>query len=258
MVLRRERRGSTLLLTIDRPEARNAINRALAERLDAELAEAAAAEDVHAVVLAASGTEVFVSGGDLKEFQNLDLDARGADGVMRLGLQLAGMERAPVVVIAAVSGNVFGGGCELLLMCDLVVVEEQVELRFVHARMGLVPAWGGSRRLCERVGNARAAELLLTARSVTATEALDIGLVSRLVPQGGALAAALELGGELGRIPRSSLAAMKRSLYEAKSAGRGDVFERERKVFRDVWGSPQHRAAFAAFNRRNGSPSDSE
>jgi enoyl-CoA hydratase len=246
-VLATERRGSTLLLTVDRPASRNAINRALAQDLVQALEGAGEDATLHAVVLASSDPAVFLSGGDIDELSRLPYDETGAQGVLDLGVAVGAIEACPVPVIAAVEGAVFGGGCELLVMCDLVVMAEKAQLRFVHARMGLVPAWGGATRLIERVGAARAADVLLTARPVEAKEAARIGIASRVVATGRALPEALALAGELSKHPRASLTAVKRSLVAAKTARRGEAFEREREIFREVWGSDAHRAAFSAF-----------
>lgn len=246
-VLRSEQRGATRLLTVDRPSAKNAINRALAERLVAALEDAAGDETVRSIVLASSDPSVFLSGGDIGELSRLAYDDRGAQGVIDLGVAVGAIEACPLPVVAAVEGAVFGGGCELLVMCDLVVMAEAARLRFVHARMGLVPAWGGATRLIERIGAARAADLLLTARAVEAEEAGRIGIASRVVPTGQAVEQALALAEQLATVPRTSLTAIKRSLVAAKTARRGEAFERERDVFRQAWGSDAHRAAFEAF-----------
>ena len=242
--------GATRLLVVDRPESKNAINRRLAESLIAELERASEDEAIHAIVLASSDPAVFLSGGDIGELSQLPYDRSGADGVIELGVAVGAIERCPIPVIAAVEGKVFGGGCELLVMCDLVVMATGSSLRFVHARMGLVPAWGGATRLIERVGAARAADLLLTARAVDAAEAATMGIASRLVDDGQAAPAALALAAELARVPRASLVAIKRSIVAAKTARRGRAFESERDVFRQAWGSEAHRTAFAAFLRK--------
>ncbi|MBW2453633.1 MAG: enoyl-CoA hydratase/isomerase family protein [Deltaproteobacteria bacterium] len=255
MVLKREQRGPARLLTFDRPAARNAISRELAERLRDEIRAVDEDEQVHAVVLASSCPDVFASGGDLKELRQLAMDAGGASQVLALGVELGALETCAVPVIAAVGGAVFGGGCELLMMCDQLVMERQASLRFVHARMGLTPAWGGTTRLIERVGSARAADILLSARTIEAAEALTMGLACEVVEPGQALEAALALAERLSQLPRDALCAIKRSVLASKQARRAEAFEAERKVFRSAWGSPAHRAAFAALAGKPTQPS---
>jgi enoyl-CoA hydratase/carnithine racemase len=201
------------------------------------------------VLLMATG-DVFLSGGDLNALRGLPDDARGAHAVIGLGERLAAIERCSVPVIAAVGGPVYGGGCELLVMTDIVVMDEQAKMHFVHRKMGLVPAWGGCTRLTERVGAARAADILLTARPVSAAEAVEIGLASRIAPQGTAEPAAEAIAEELARSPREALVAIKRSLLATRLAARADSIERERKSFRSAWGSPAHKASMDRFLKR--------
>ena len=249
MSLKREQIGAALILTVDRPDARNAISSELAASLHEAIDQANAGEQIHAVVLAASGGEVFLAGGDLKELAQLPADADGAERVLEMGRAVA-LERCQLPVIAAVSGAVFGGGAELLLTCDLVIMEAHASIRFVHAKMGLTPAWGGSTRLLERLGALRAAELLLCARRIGAEEALGFGLANRVVPRGQAKATALELAAELAQTPRAALIAIKSSLSASKRARRQDAFEAEAEVFRSAWKSAQHLSAIANFLKR--------
>jgi len=246
-VLAARQEGSALVLTIQRPRAKNAINRQLAVLLSDAVQAAADDDQVHAIVLAAQGPDVFVAGGDLKEFQQLSFDTAGAQHILDLGRSLGCIETSPLPVIAAVQGDVLGGGCELLVLCDLVVMEEQAGIEFRHVRMGLTPAWGGTSRLIERVGSLRATDLLLTGRRVDAGEALAMGLVNQTVPRGGALTAALDLAERIADSAPPAVAAIKRSLTAARQAARAAALDREQEVFRSAWGSPSHREAMAAF-----------
>jgi len=194
---------------------------------------------------------VFVAGGDLKEFAELELDRRGADAVLGMGMALASFESCPLPIIAAVQGEALGGGAELLLLCDLVVIEEQAGIHFRQGKLGLTPAWGGASRLLEHVGVARASELLLTARRVSAAEAVAIGLATKVARPDGALQAALELGAAIATSTRQSVAALKAALNEARQARRADALAREREVFRSAWGRESHVEAMRAFLRRD-------
>ena len=248
--LRAERAGSSLVLTIDRPEVRNAIDQALAESLGQAVTEAGKDPELRAVVLTGGGSEVFVAGGDLKEFVGLEPDVRGAEHIIEMGLALAAIESCPLPVIAALQGDAFGGGAELVVLCDLCVMEEHAGIQFRHGKMGLTPAWGGTSRLIERLGVGRAADLLLTARRVSAAEALGMGLAHRVAGRGAGLATALELAGEIAVSARSSVAALKASLTRARLARRADALEREREVFKQAWGSDIHLSAMRAFLQR--------
>jgi enoyl-CoA hydratase len=250
MVLRVESRGPVRLLTIDRPEVRNAISRELVAALVEALGDAERDERVATVVLASSSNDVFVSGGDLNELTLVKLDASGAAQVAAMGVGLATIERLSIPVIAAVEGRVLGGGAEILLMCDACVMARSASVSFLHARMGLTPAWGGATRLIERVGAGRAADLLFTTRALAADEALAMGLSARVVDDGGALDGALDLALAMAVQPRAALAHIKRSLQSVRQARRAGALEAEGKVFRSAWGSEPHRAAFEAAARK--------
>jgi enoyl-CoA hydratase/carnithine racemase len=246
--LRVESVGDTRVLTLDRPAKHNAIDGALGRALVAAVRLAADDPGVRGIVLTGAGDRTFSSGGDLEMLAELASGDRGEGrAVLDLGEGLAACERADVPVIAAVQGDAYGGGCELLLLCDLVIVESHVELAFRHARMGLSPAWGGLTRLVERVGPIEAARLLFTAEKIDAAEALRIGLVNEVVPRGAARARAIARVSRIADNPRTSVAALKRALREVREARRGAALDRERAVFVERWGAPDHLAAMKAF-----------
>jgi enoyl-CoA hydratase/carnithine racemase len=244
--LRIESVGDAVVLTLDRPAVRNAIDGQTARALGEAVRLAGRDPQVRGVVIAAEGP-TFTSGGDLKMLAGLAGDASGGDAVLGLFEDLAVIEESDLPVIAAVQGDAFGGGCELLLLCDLVVVEEHVELAFRHAKMGLSPAWGGMTRLVERVGALEASRLLLTAEKIHAAEALRIGLVSEIVARGAARTRALARVARIADNPRTSVASLKRTLREVKESRRGDAIARERAAFSARWGGEDHRAAMSAL-----------
>ncbi len=241
--------GAAVVITIDRPATRNAIDGATAQGIAAAIARASADPAIRGVVLAATGA-TYLSGGDLNLLAALVDDARGAEAILALGAELAAIEQSPLPVLAAVSGDVFGGGCEIVLLCDLVIVEEQAAFAFRHAKMGLSPAWGGMTRLVERVGPIEAARLLYTAEKVDAQEAVRLGLANEIVTRGAARTRALARVARIAENPRDSVAALKRTLGEVRAARRGAAIEREREAFSARWGSDDHRAAIRAFETR--------
>lgn len=241
--------GDALVVTIRRPKTNNAIDRDLAQRIGEAVERASADASVRAVVLTADSDRVFSAGGDLHEILAA-LDARRSEGVTDLFEMLSAIETCQVPVIAAVAGDVFGGAAELLLLCDLVIIEEHVHIAFRHARMGLSPAWGGMTRLLERVGPLEATRLLLTAEKVTALDAARIGLVSEVVPRGFARERALARVSHIADNPRGTVAALKRALHEVRAAMRGVAVDRERAAFLGRWGGPDHVAAMQAFRDR--------
>src|SRR5690606_34164058 len=135
---------------------------------------------------------------------------KGAEAVLALGEVAQAIEDCPVPVIAAVQGPALGGGAELFVACDVAVMQKEARVAFVHVRMGLVPAWGGTTRLVERVGAARAAELLMSARPLGAEEALACGLAARVADS--ARDEALRLAEAMAQHGREALVRMKRAI----------------------------------------------
>lgn len=250
MSLRVEVIGDAAVLTIDRPGSKNAIDRKLARQLGEAVRIASNDPAVRGIVLTGGGEDTFVSGGDLKDLQSLPQDAQGGREVMAMFHDLEVLETCEVPVVAAVQGNVLGGGCELLLLCDYVIAEQQVSLSFRHAKMGLSTAWGGMARLLERVGPQEAARLLFTAERVPAEEALRIGLVAQVVPKGGSRVAAVAHVNRIADNPRASVAALKRTLQRVREAMRKGAVEQERATFEAVWGGAEHQRAMNAFFTR--------
>ncbi len=247
MTLGVEAAGDAVVLTIDRPERRNAIDSAFARRLGEAVRVAGSDPRVRGIVIAATSSDVFVAGGDIRELSALA--AGGAEGgeILAMFEGLAAFEESEVPIVAAVQGDVLGGGCELLLLCDFVLVEEHAALSFRHVTMGLSPAWGGLTRLCERVGPLEASRLLLTAEKISAAEALRIGLVSDVVATGTARSRAIAQVNRIARSPRASVAAMKRALCKVREALRASAVEVERRAFAEQWNGPEHRQAMDAF-----------
>ncbi|MDX1687853.1 MAG: enoyl-CoA hydratase/isomerase family protein [Candidatus Promineifilaceae bacterium] len=233
------------VLRIERPRARNALDWAAQEQFAATVDAAARDESLRALIITASGP-AFVSGGDLKELAQHADRASGERLNRVMGSALAQLIDLPLPVLAAVNGDAAGGGWEIITACDLRLMAAHAHLRFAQVRVGLTTGWGGAGRLVRLVGRSRALELLLSGRDIAADEAQRIGLVHRVVPAGeGVLTAAQAWAESLKALPRGALAAMKRLVYAA-----GDdaaVNEYERELFLNLWASPNHREALAAF-----------
>lgn len=189
-VVLRERRGQVEILTLNRPEARNAVNgdvtRAMSEALD----ELEKDEDLRAIVLTGTGDKAFCAGMDLKAF------GAGTGGSIGGGTGgFAGIARraVPVPVIAAVNGPALAGGFEIVLACDLVVAAEHAIFGIPEVKRGLIAAGGGLVRLPKRLPMATAMELALTGDPITSARAYELGLVNRVVPADRVLDEALAL-----------------------------------------------------------------
>ena len=245
--IRVQKRGAALVAIIDRPEAKNAISRDTARELEALAERACSDADVRSLVISGAGRDVFVAGGDLRDFDTLAKEPVGAQEVLDMGAATNALEDCEVPVIAAVQGAAYGGGCELSLACDLVVAEEHASFSFKQAAMGLSTGWGGGVRLVERVGPMTAARLLLLGARVSAEEAREVGLVTQVVPTGAAIEQALRWTDRIARLPRASIAGLKRMLRDVRAERRGDGLRKEAEVFASLWGKSDHIAAMDAF-----------
>lgn len=197
-----ERRGHVAIVMLNRPERLNTFNEAMFANLES-VAAILAAKPPRVVVITGAGQRAFSAGFDVNP-DNPMVTAFGAaieardQGPVARAIRL--MRRAtdclvalPVPVIAAINGQAFGGGAELAVRCDLRVMDPAAVICFSEVRLGLMPDWGGGATLARLVGPARAADLILTARELSAAEALDLGVVNRVSPAGEVLAAALGL-----------------------------------------------------------------
>ncbi len=167
------------LLTLDRPEALNALNFATLRELDAALDEIAAG-DARALLVTGAGDRAFCAGADIKELMGRSLAARRHDAAngQRVISRFGGL---PMPSIALINGYAFGGGLELALACNLRLASRGARLGLPEIKLGLIPGYGGTQRLPRLVGETRALDIVMTGRTVGAEEAERIGLVNRLV-----------------------------------------------------------------------------
>jgi enoyl-CoA hydratase/carnithine racemase len=185
-------------VVLDRPEALNAISTALAAELAEAFTELAADETLRAVVLASSRAKAFCVGADLKERAGFsDAQLRAQRVVYRR--MAAALLAVPVPVVAAVAGYALGGGLELALLSDLIIADATAVVGLPEVSVGVIPGLGGTQLLPRRIGVARAAELVYTARRLGAEEAGALGVVDRVVPEGASRATATDVAGTIAR-----------------------------------------------------------
>lgn len=207
-----ERRGPVLLLRLNRPDARNALNAELVSALHAEVLAAQSDSQVRCIVLGGAG-KVFSAGADLKALQGLGAassEANKADS-QRLAELLRLIYTGPVPVVAAVEGAAVAGGAGLASVCDLVVAAQGARFGYTEVRLGFVAAIVMV-FLLRCVGEKHARELLLTGRLVPAAEAWRMGLVNEVVPDGGAEARALDLAAEIAQASRTAVSSTREML----------------------------------------------
>ncbi len=177
------RRDGVAVLLIDRETRRNALSRETLLAFGRLGRECVADPGVRAIVVTGAGDKAFCAGADLKERQNMSSD----DVRVQVGLyrsELGVLDKSPKPVIAAINGVAFGGGLELALVCDLRVAAATAEIALPETTLGIIPGAGGTQRLPRIVGEARAKEMILLGRKLTAAEALSWGLLNRVSPEG--------------------------------------------------------------------------
>lgn len=236
-----ERRDGVLLITLNRPDARNAVNLAVAEGIAAALDELDGSEDLSVGVLTGAG-KGFCAGMDLKAFvsgQRPWVGDRGFAGIVR---------RPPVKpLIAAIEGFAVAGGLEIALACDLIVAARGAKLGIPEVKRSLVAAGGALLRLPRRIPYHAAMELALTGDPIPAERAAELGLVNRVAEPGGAVDAALRLAGEIAVNAPLALIASKRILQEQHDWTAGEMWERQSAISDPVFGSEDAREGATAF-----------
>ena len=229
------------VITINRPEARNAVNGAVARGIAAAIEEFDSRKDVSVLILTGAGG-YFSSGMDLKGFLTGDApiaEGRGFGGIA---------ERPPAKpIIAAVEGYALAGGFELVLACDLIVASEEAKFGMPEVRRGLVAGAGGLLRLPSRVPYHLAMEIALTGEHFEADRLAFAGLIARLVPPGEALSAAKELAASVALGAPLALAASKRVIVESSDWSSAEAFARQAEVIRPIFGSKDSAEGSMAF-----------
>ncbi len=248
VTIERDAADGVAVLTLNRPEVMNCISLALIETFDRAITELAAADAVRAIVLTGAGDRAFCTGMDLKERASMTTVqvARQRRGLIAT---LAYLHRCPKPTIAAVNGVAMGGGFELALCCDLIVASESARFALPEVRIGIMPAGGGTQTLTWLVGPARARDLILTGRALTAAEAHQWGIVARLAGQGEARSAATRLAGEIvkgGPIGLRQAKAAIRRAHRLLAAG----LDEEDELYQACLDSEDRLEGLAAFKER--------
>ncbi len=243
MLALRERRGRVEIITINRPEARNAINydtsKALADAFD----EVEADPEVWAVVLTGSGDKAFSAGMDLKAF------AGGGGNVMGVNGGFAGITRRdfPKPLIAAVNGHALAGGLEIMLACDLVVAADHATFGIPEVKRGLAAGAGGLIRLPRRIGLARALELAMTGDAIDAETALGLGLINRVVPGDQVVDAAVELAERICKNAPLAVRGSKKVVKVSADRSEEEAWELQGQIVAEVFSSPDAMEGPRAF-----------
>lgn len=234
------------LWTLDRPTVHNAVDEATLAALERALDGLDERADRRPIVLTGAGDRTFCAGGDLTWFS--ELDEEGADRMAaRVGGVLDRLYRGPRVVIAAIRGDVWGGGCEVLTASHLRVAARGARLAFRQARLGVTTGWGGTRRLFEAIGRSHALELLLTSEEVSMERAAEIGLVHRVVDSEEVPEVAERWAVRVsGQVPAAVA-----GFLELAAAPSETLERREAELFRELWRGPGFRETLSRWRGRS-------
>jgi len=238
-----ERDGAIAMLTLNRPKVLNALNRATMDEIVDALEALDRDEDVRCTVLTGSG-RAFAAGADITEMA-------GATAVQMLaGYRLQQWERIRKIakpIVAAVNGFALGGGCELAMLCDIIVAGESARLGQPEINLGLIPGAGGTQRLTRAIGKARAMEMILTGRAVTATEAAAVGLVTRVVPDEAVVDEAKAIASTIAQKPPIAVRLAKQAILKAFDTTLEGGLDFERNAFYFLFATEDRAEGIQAF-----------
>jgi enoyl-CoA hydratase len=235
--------GDIVVLKINRPQVRNALNLDVRTRLADEVARSGADETVRCIVITGSET-VFAAGADIGEMADagpVEVMSRNVQKYWRV------LTDCPKPLIAAVEGFALGGGLELALCADIIVAGEGAKLGLPEVKVGILPGGGGTQKLARLVGRQRAMLLIMTGRMFSAAEALSMGVVSEIAPAGQALARALEIAGEIAAMPPISVMQIKEIVNAGLNAPLETALMLERKAFQLQFATRDQKEGMQAF-----------
>lgn len=238
-----ERRDRVALITLNRPQSLNALNLAMMNELVSLTAELDADDAIGAIVITGS-PRAFAAGADIKEMAgNTYMDAYLTDW-------FSGWDRLSAVrkpLIAAVSGHALGGGCELAMLCDFIIASDTATFGQPEVKLGVIPGIGGSQRLTRAIGKAKAMELILTGRTIDATEAERAGLVARIVPAGDLLDDALATAATIAGMSLPIVMMAKEVVNAAFETTLTSGVRFERRLFHSAFSTDDQKEGMAAF-----------
>lgn len=241
--IKTERYDRVVVVRLHRPHVRNALSGELLTELLDTLRPLDADPEVGCFVVTGS-EQVFAAGADIKEMAGRTAVDMAAEDYFSSWEQFADL-RTPK--IAAVNGHALGGGCELAMMCDLVIAGESAVFGQPEIKLGVIPGIGGTQRLTRLIGRAKAMDLVLTGRTVDAREAEAAGLVSRVVPDDRALAEALEAAETIASYGRTAVRAARECVNQSLETGLRDGIRYERRVFHALFATHDQKEGMTAF-----------
>jgi len=241
-----EAKGAVTWVTLNRPDVRNALSRDLNVQLSQLASDLSQDDSVHAVVITGAGEKAFCAGADLKERKGVPASEAGPF-INAIAGAINGVGDLRKPTIALMNGSAYGGGLELALACDFRILVEGAEVALTEVRLGIMPGAGGTQRLPRLVGEARAKEMILLGRRVSAARALELGLVNQVVPRAQLASAAAALLGELAACAPLSVAQAKTAIERGHARPLEEGLEIERQCYDVTLFSEDRDEGLAAF-----------
>ncbi len=244
MMIETEVRGRVGLVRLNRPEVLNA----LCDQLMAELGTALTSFDANpriGAIVVTGNERAFAAGGDIKELQGRSFPDTAMDDFIGKTWEVVTTITKPV--IAAVAGYALGGGCELAMMCDIILAADTAVFGQPEIRLGIIPGAGGTQRLTRAIGKSKAMEMILTGRMMDAAEAERANLVARIVPASDLILEAVRLGDVISGMSSIAAVLAKRSINRAYETTLAEGVSYERAIFLSLFGTPDQREGMAAF-----------
>ena len=239
-----ETRGRVGLITLNRPQALNALCTALLKEMNEALDAFEANDAVGAVVITGS-EKAFAAGADIKEMQNLTWPGTYTDDFITRDWERIARCRKPV--IAAVAGFALGGGCEMALMCDFIIAADTAKFGQPEVTLGISPGAGGTQRLTRIIGKSKAMEMTLTGRMIDAAEAERAGIVARIVPAAELVAEAVKSAERIASFSRPAVMMIKESVNRAYETTLAEGIRFERRLFQAAFATEDQKEGMAAF-----------
>lgn len=236
--------GAVGLITLNRPDALNALNRQLMDELTDALRALEADDGIGAVVITGS-QKAFAAGADIKEMASKDYMDVFLEDFITANWEEATRCRKPL--IAAVAGYALGGGCELAMMCDFIICADNAKFGQPEIKLGVIPGSGGTQRLTRFVGKSKAMDMILTGRMMDAEEAERSGLVSRVVPADDLVDEALKIAATIAELSRPAAMIAKEAVNRAYETTMTEGVRFERRVFHSLFATDDQSEGMAAF-----------
>ena len=233
------------IVTINRPEQLNALNKKTIAELSDCFKELAQNKKVRVVVLTGAGEKAFVAGADIKEFVNFTPEEGkklSAEGQQKLFNQIDSYSKP---VIAAINGFALGGGLELALACHIRIASENAKMGLPEVTLGLIPGYGGTNRLTQIVGKGKALEMMLSANMISASEALQCSLINHLVPQQELINKALELANKIAKNSPFAVSKVLETVHQ--STFNQKALDKEIELFSECFGTPDFKEGTSSF-----------